>query len=174
VAGRTPLNLVSTPATPGEPEIIRTARALFADDATPLDERMILHSRTLSDATGTSWEIQVPTFADPRLAALLESQREAEMAQAALRGRPYEHPNAQLTILGSLPLPGLRPTTITLAPVLPSRNEDRTRVALGRLIDAARQLLEQGQRVLDAPTLARCIFRCSSAWASSAFRPLGG
>jgi hypothetical protein len=140
---------------PNREEIIRTARALFADDPSELDERMTLVSRTLSDATGASWEVQVPTFADPRLAALLESRRECEMAQAALRGRPYEHPDAQITILGSLPLPGLAPTTITLAPVLPSSNEDRSRVALGRLIEMARQLLDAGQRILDAPSLAR-------------------
>ncbi len=140
---------------PNREEIIRTARALFADDATPLDERMILVSRTLTDASGASWEVQIPTFADPRLAALLESRRECEMAQAALRGWPYEHPDAQITILSSLPLPGLAPTTITLAPVLPSSNEDRIRVVLGRLTEAARQLLDQGQRVLDALNLAR-------------------
>ena len=140
---------------PNRDEIIRTARALFADDKSELDERMILLSRTLTDSTGASWEIQVPTFADPRLASLLESRRECEMAQAALRGRPYEHPDAQITILGCLPLPGLAPTTITLAPAMLSSNDDRSRMALARLIQAARQLLDQGQRVLDAPSLAR-------------------
>jgi hypothetical protein len=135
-------------------EIIRTARALFADDASELDERMILETRTLNDAAGASWEIQVPTFADPLPAALLHSRREAEMTQAALRGRPWEYPDAQITILGSLPLPGLAPTTITLAPVLPSSNDERTRIALGRVIQAARQLLVAGQRVLDASSLA--------------------
>jgi hypothetical protein len=30
------------------------------------------------------------------------------MYQAALRGRPLEHPDTQITILSSLPLPGLR------------------------------------------------------------------
>jgi hypothetical protein len=58
---------------------IRTARALFADDPTPLDERIMLEDRTLTDATGASWRIQVPTAADPRIAALLEAHREAEM-----------------------------------------------------------------------------------------------
>jgi hypothetical protein len=139
---------------PNREEIIRTGRALFADDASELDERMILVSRTLSDATGASWEVQVPTFADGRLAALLESRRECEMAQAALRGRPYEHPDAQITILGSLPLPGLLPAAITVAPVLPSSNDDRSRMALERLLNTARQLLNQALRVLDASVLA--------------------
>jgi hypothetical protein len=90
-------------------------RALFADDSTPLDEPIVLEERTLTDATGASWCIQVPTAVDPRIAALLEAHREAEMEQAALRGRPLEHPEAQITIFSSLPLPGLPPTIICAA-----------------------------------------------------------
>jgi hypothetical protein len=36
---------------PNLEQTIRTARALFADDPTPLDERIILEDRTLADAT---------------------------------------------------------------------------------------------------------------------------
>jgi hypothetical protein len=100
---------------PNLDQIIRTARALFADDPTPLDERIRVEERTLTDAAGASWRIQVPTAADPRVAALIEAHREAEMEQAALRGRPLEHPEAQITILASLPLPGLPPTIICAA-----------------------------------------------------------
>ena len=68
--------------------IIREGRALFADDPMPLDEGLTTAARQLRDATGACWAVQVPTFCDARLAALLEQRREAEMVQCALRGRP--------------------------------------------------------------------------------------
>ena len=43
--------------------------------AEALDERVITGERTLSDATGATWAVQVPTFVDKRLASLLESRR---------------------------------------------------------------------------------------------------
>jgi len=140
---------------PNLEQIIRTARALFADDPTPLDERIVLEDRTLADATGASWRIQVPTAADPRVAALLQAHREAEMEQAALRGRPLEHPEAQITILSSLPLPGLPPTIICAATSSPQSNIGRERATIDRLLVATQQLLDDGKRVLDAPTIAR-------------------
>jgi hypothetical protein len=140
---------------PNLEQTIRTARALFADDPTPLDERIILEERTLTDATGASWRIQVPTAADPRIAALLHAHREAEMEQAALRGRPLEHPEAQITILASLPLPGLPPTIICAAASSPQSNPGRERAMGDRLLAATQQLLDDGKRVLDAPTIAR-------------------
>jgi hypothetical protein len=142
---------------PNLEQTIRTARALFADDPTPLDERIILEDRTLTDATGASWCIQVPTAADPRIAALLEAHREAEMEQAALRGRPLEHPEAQITILASLPLPGLPPTIICAAASSPRSNAGRERATTDRLLVATQQLLDNGQRVLDAPMIARSV-----------------
>jgi hypothetical protein len=57
---------------PNLEQTIRTARALFADDPRPLDERIRVEERTLTDATGASWCIQVPTAADPRVAALTD------------------------------------------------------------------------------------------------------
>jgi hypothetical protein len=140
---------------PNLEQTIRTARALFADDPTPLDERIILEERTLTDASGASWRIQVPTAADPRIAALLHAHREAEMEQAALRGRPLEHPEAQITILASLPLPGLPPTIICAATSSPRSNTGRERATIDRLLAATQQLLDDGKRVLDALIIAR-------------------
>jgi hypothetical protein len=64
---------------PNLDEVVREGRALFAGDQTPLDELMVLAARTLADTTGAAWEVYVPTFADERLAALLEARREAVM-----------------------------------------------------------------------------------------------
>ncbi|NJO83627.1 MAG: hypothetical protein HC828_13030 [Blastochloris sp.] len=64
--------------------IICEGRALFADEPTPLDERVIVAPRILRDATGAAWRVQVPTFADARLAALLEQRREAELRAQGL------------------------------------------------------------------------------------------
>jgi hypothetical protein len=139
---------------PNLEQTIRTARALFADDPTPLDERIILEERTLTDATGASWCIQVPTAADSRIAALMEAHREAEMEQAALRGRPLEHPDAQVTILSSLPLPGLPPTIICAATSSPHSNIGRERATIDRLLVATQKLLDDGKRVLDALMIA--------------------
>jgi hypothetical protein len=140
---------------PNIEQIIRTARALFADDPTPLDERVVLEERTLTDASGASWRIKVPTAADPRIAALLHAHREAEMEQAALRGRPLEHPDAQISILANLPLPGLPPTIICAAASSPKSNTGRERATIDRLLVATQQLLDSGKRVLDASTIAR-------------------
>jgi hypothetical protein len=125
---------------PNLEQTIRTARALFADDPMPLDERIMLEDRTLTDATGASWRIQVPTAADSRIAALMETHREAEMEQAALRGRPLSHPEAQITILSSLPLPGLPPTIICAATCSPQSNAGRERATIDRLLAATQQL----------------------------------
>lgn len=140
---------------PNLEQTIRTARALFADDPTPLDERIILEDRTLTDATGASWRIQVPIAADPRIAALLEAHREAEMEQAALRGRPLSHPEAQITILASLPLPGLPPTIVCAATSSSQSNLGRERATIDRLLAVTQQLIDNGKRVLDAPTIGR-------------------
>jgi len=140
---------------PNLEQTIRTARALFADDPTPLDERIILEERTLTDATGASWRIEVPTAVDPRIAALLHAHREAEMEQVALRGRPLEHPEAQITILASLPLPGLPPTIICAATSSPQSNTGRERATIEGLLVTTRQLLDDGKRVLDTPMIAR-------------------
>jgi hypothetical protein len=140
---------------PQREALVREARALFADDETPLDERMIVETRRLSDARGNAWEVAVPTFADARLAALLETRREAEMAQCALRGRPLDHPDVQITILGSLPLPGLTPTEIREAPVSARSNHGRQAQLKQRLVIAGRTLLQQECRHLDVGTLAR-------------------
>ncbi|NTV99691.1 MAG: hypothetical protein HGA19_00120 [Oscillochloris sp.] len=140
---------------PNLEHLIREGRALFADNATALDERIIIVERTLTDATGKRWVIQVPTFADSRLAALLESRREHELVQAALRGRPLDHPQTQITILFSLPLPGLVPTIISEAPASPNSNAGRQATAWAALLAAAQQSLESGQRQIDVQDLAR-------------------
>ena len=135
--------------------VVREGRALFADDDTPLDERVIVQPRLLRDATGAAWRVQVPTFADPRLEALLEHRREAELLQCALRGRPFDHPDVQITLLFSLPVPGLPPTVIVEAAQQPESNSGREAVVKARLCAAAQQLLDQGVRVIEVSRLAR-------------------
>jgi hypothetical protein len=139
---------------PNLEQIIREGRALFADDATPLDERIVTVERTLTDATGASWAVQVPTFADHRLASLLESRRENEMVQAALRGRPLDHPDTQITLLFGMPLPGLAPTIISEAPASPTSNAGRQAAARAALLAATQQLLDGGQRLISVQDLA--------------------
>jgi hypothetical protein len=134
--------------------VVREGRALFADDDEPLDERVIVQARLLQDATGAAWRVQVPTFVDPRLAALLEHRREAELLQCALRGRPFDHPDVQITLLFSLPLPGLPPTVIVEAANSPASNGGRERAGKAGLVAAAQQLLDQGARVIGAGELA--------------------
>jgi len=134
--------------------IIREGRALFADDRIPLDERIVTVERPLTDATGASWAVQVPTFADSRLAALLGSRREHEMAQAALRGRPLDHPDTQITLLFGMPLPGLAPTIISEAPASPASNAGRQAAAQAALLAATQQLLDGGQRLVSVQDLA--------------------
>jgi len=134
--------------------VVREGRALFADDEQPLDERVVTEARLLTDATGANWRVQVPTFVDPRLAALLEQRREAELLQCALRGRPFDHPDVQITLLFSLPLPGLPPTVIVEAPTNPVSNGGRERAAKARLCAAAQHLLDGGRRMLEVSDLA--------------------
>jgi hypothetical protein len=135
--------------------IVREGRALFADDATPLDERVVATERTLRDATGASWAVPIVSFADERLAALLEQRRESELLQCALRGRPFDHPDVQITMMFSLPLPGLAPTVIAQATQRAASNAGRSEAARARLCAAAQQLLDRGDRVLRATTLTQ-------------------
>jgi len=134
--------------------VAREGRALFADDREPLDERVVVAPRLLQDTTGAAWQVHVPTFADPRLAALLEQRREAELLQCALRGRPFDHPDVQITLLFSLPLPDLPPTVIVEAATSLTSNSGREGAVKVRLCAAAQQLLDQGTRVIDAVMLA--------------------
>ncbi|WP_129631062.1 hypothetical protein [Candidatus Oscillochloris fontis] len=135
--------------------IIYEGRALFADDPTALDERIIIAERTLQDNDGSYWEVQVPTFADARLAALLERHREAEMVQCALRGRPFDHPESQITLMFSLPLPGLTPTTIIPPEVGPTSSSGRKAASLHKLIRAGQHLCAAGQTRLSVDDLAQ-------------------
>jgi hypothetical protein len=115
---------------PNLDEVIREGRALFAGDELPLDERIVLATQTLDESGKVAWEVHTPTFADERLAALLEARREGEMYQAALSGRPLDHPECQITILASLPIPGLLPTTILEASHSPASNAGRSEAAV--------------------------------------------
>ena len=139
---------------PNLEQLIREGRALFADDVLPLDEEVVLAPRLLSDDDGACWQVQVPTFADPRLAALLEQRREAELLQCALRGRPLDHPDVQITLLFSLPVPGLTPTVISEAPQGPESNGGRELAVKERLCLATQQLIDRGVRVIDVNLLA--------------------
>ena len=134
--------------------LVREGRALFADDPTPLDERVTTEERQLEATDGETWTVSVPTFVDGRLAALLQARREAELLQAALRGRPFDHPDTQITLLFSLPLAGLPPTEILQD--LPERsNAARAAAVAAQLIAAGRHLLEVGRGLLSVYDLAR-------------------
>ena len=136
--------------------LVREGRALFADDPTPLDERTTVTERPLTDATGATWVVQVPTFVDLRLAALLEQRRESELVQAALRGRPFDHPEAQITMLFGLPLPQLPPTTVCEgAGAAPTSNVSRATAACATLAGAAQELLDGGLRVVGVAELTQ-------------------
>jgi hypothetical protein len=140
---------------PNRDQIIREGRALFADDPTPLNEQMVLDARTLTDSTGASWTITVPTFVDPRLAALLEARREHELLQAALRSRPLDHPEVQITLLFSLPLAGLPPAIISELPPTPQSNGGRQAATIAALLAAAQHLFAQDQRVISVRDLVQ-------------------
>jgi hypothetical protein len=134
--------------------IVREGRALFADDGAPLDERVLTSERILADTSGGRWAVQVPTFADTRLAALLENRREAEMLQCAMRGRPLDHPEAQITLLFGLPLPGLTPTLAIEGEASAESNAGREEAVKARLVAAARRLLSARARVISVEDLA--------------------
>jgi hypothetical protein len=129
---------------PNPEAILREGRALFAGDGPVLNEQFVLEERTLTDGAGRQWSVQVPTFADTRLAALLELRREAELVQTALRGRPLDHPEAQITLLFSLPLPGLAPTEIIDEAPTPASNGGRQAATVLRLIAGAREMIARG------------------------------
>lgn len=134
--------------------IVREGRALFADDRMPLDEQVVTTDRTICDANGATWVVQVPTFGDARLAALLEQHRESELVQAALRGRPFDYPDTQITMLFGLPLPQLPPTEILEDSGAPTSNAGRHNVAREALVAAATRLLDGGRRVVAVDDLA--------------------
>ena len=140
---------------PNLEQVVREGRALFADDPEPLDERVVLATPQLQDATGAAWQVSVPTFADPRLAALLSQRREAELLQCALRGRPFDHPDTQITLLFGLPVPGLPPTIIVEAAQSAESNAGRAAAVKARLCAAAQQLLDLGVRVISVEQLTR-------------------
>lgn len=98
--------------------------------------------------------MHVPTFADSRLQALLAASRESELLQAALRGRPLDHPDAQITLLFGLPLAGLSPTEITEAEASSTSNAGRQARALTAILAAGQRLLDAGQRTLTVRDLA--------------------
>jgi hypothetical protein len=134
--------------------IVREGRALFADDDTPLDEEIVTTDRILEDAAGARWAVQVPTFADARLAALLENRREAEMVQCAMRGRPLDHPQAQITLIFGLPLPGLTPTVVRESAASPESNTGRQEAVRTKFIEAAQRMLSSGVRCFSISDLA--------------------
>ncbi len=81
-------------------------------------------------------------------------RREAELLQCALRGRPFDHSDTQITLLFSLPVPGLEPTLIVEAAQSPESNAGREAAAKARLCAAAQQLLDRAVRVIDVHRLA--------------------
>jgi hypothetical protein len=129
-------------------------RALFADDGKRIDEQIVTTERILQDTSGERWAVQVPTFSDERLTALLENRREAEMVQCAMRGRPFDHPEAQITLMFGLPLPGLTPTIIREGEVSPASNLGRQQAVERRLIEGAKQLFSEGKRSFSVEDLA--------------------
>ncbi len=139
---------------PNTDAVIREGRALFAGDDVPLDEQMVTTERVVQDATGERCVVQVPTFADARLAALLTHRREAELVRAALRGRPLDYLEAQITLLFGLPLESLPPTEVQEGAVSLKSNAGRQEQARMRIAGAIEQLLAEGKRVVSVDDLA--------------------
>lgn len=140
---------------PNPEALVLEGRALFADDPQPLDPQIIVEERTLTAGTGENWTIPVTTFRDQRLAALLAQRREAEMVQCALRGRPFDYPDAQITLLFTLPLPGLQPSEIVVPTPGPDSNGGRQAATTLRLIAGAQALLAAGETRLSVQHLAQ-------------------
>lgn len=115
---------------------------------------MVTTERVLRDVTGERWVVQVPTFVDTRLAALLAHRREAELVQAALRGRPLDHPEAQITLLIGLPLESLPPTEVQEGAVSSQSNAGRQEQARATIASTVEQLLADGKRVISVGDLA--------------------
>lgn len=135
--------------------IVQTGRALFADDATPLNEEIIVDKRKLETTSGECWTVDVPTFVDQRLTALLENRREAEMVQCAMRGRPFDHPETQITLMFGMPLPGLQPTEIRYGIASPESNQGRHNQTMEKLIKAIQKLLDSGKRIISIDDIVR-------------------
>ena len=123
--------------------VIRQGRALFAGDDVPLDERIMTTERVLQDTAGECWVVQALTFSDARLA----HRRETELVQAALRGRPLDHPEAQITLLFGLPLESLPPTEVQEGMTSPQSNAGRQEHARVTIAGAIEQLLADDKRV---------------------------
>lgn len=134
--------------------IVDIGRSLFADDPEPLDERVVDMDTINADQCGALWAINGTTFADQRLAALLESKRESEMVQAALRGRPFDHPDVQITLMFALPLPGLPVTQIMESESSALSNGGRSETAKEKLVYATTRLLAMSHRVLSVAMIA--------------------
>jgi hypothetical protein len=134
--------------------LVRAGRARCTDDPEPLDAQLIIGERSLTDASGASWVVPSVTFADERLAALQASWCEAALVPCALRGRPLAHPEGQITLLFGLPLPGLPPTVVRAGDASPQRNAGREAMTSTQLVEATRQLLDGGARVVRVERLA--------------------
>ena len=140
---------------PPHSHILASPTCYFADDRIPLDERMTTSIQTLTDAQENTWTVEVPTFADPRLNALLKQQREAELTQAALRGRPFDYPEAQIILLFGLPLPNLPPTEVReRTGSAPTSNQGRTTVAQATIENAVQSQFAAGKRVVSVEDLS--------------------
>ena len=118
--------------------ILKRASAMAADNHVETAKAVVERGRKAADGISGA-ELQ---------------RREAELLQCALRGRPFDHPDVQITLLFSLPVPGLTPTVICEAPQRPESNGGRELAVKERLCAAAQQLLERGVRVIDVALLA--------------------
>jgi len=125
-------------------QTIRTARALFADDPTPLDERIILEPEPLTDAL-ERLGIQVPTAADSRIAAFWK-RSEAEMNGRF--ARPPLSIRGQITIPGELAAADF-PTSSVRHELATEQSGRSVRRSTGACSDSSS--LDRWQAVLDDP-----------------------
>ena len=135
--------VVGTP-TPNLDDLEMGAEALYAADTEDLDFRSEYMPRPygMRDDDDMDSQTEIRDYIDPRLRELVGLFREAEINQAALRGRPLENGDQKtIWLLTSLPVPGLPPTDLVML-------DDILVVARGPTTLAAVMTLRE--RVVDA------------------------
>jgi hypothetical protein len=132
------LLVVGTPALQPD-DVLRMARALYADDPVPLDEAC--------DANSGDWR-----YRDSRLQRVADALSHAELTQCAHRNRPLRHDGRVVVTLCAGDVDFLPVTTeITSLPHLTSEGELRATVGRAkqsaRLVAALTALRERGELV---------------------------
>ena len=171
------LHLVGRPMPPGD-DLVFLAQVLHPGDLV-ISGRMVLSARRYG---GQPYEVDVVDFEDPRVAALLRSQREDEMEQAIHRARifalrnpqlglfrgggPEERRQVRVVLHTSHPVPGLRVDELILTNLAEGLNQTRHRDADRRIQAAVLQIQEACEYVTAAKvaTMAKASRRTAAEY----------